>query len=126
MRIHAAQRSERRRAPASGFWHQGACGQSGRPVQIGLGGRGRRAVGEIAMNAVMETGQRARADGLLVKSNPALRSAPEMPLDLRDVTIRFGSFTAVDSASLSVAPGEVFGLLGPNGSGKTTLIRALC
>ena len=78
------------------------------------------------MNAVMETGQRARAAGLLVKSNPALRSAPVMPLDLRDVTIRFGSFTAVDSASLSVAPGEVFGLLGPNGSGKTTLIRALC
>jgi ABC-2 type transport system ATP-binding protein len=49
-----------------------------------------------------------------------------MPLDLRDVTVRFGSFTAVDRVSLSVAPGEVFGLLGPNGSGKTTLIRALC
>jgi ABC-type multidrug transport system ATPase subunit len=42
------------------------------------------------------------------------------------VTIRFGSFTAVDRVSLTVAPGEVFGLLGPNGSGKTTLIRALC
>jgi ABC-type multidrug transport system ATPase subunit len=50
----------------------------------------------------------------------------EMPLDLRDVTIRFGSFTAVDRVSLSVKAGEVFGLLGPNGSGKTTLIRALC
>jgi ABC-type multidrug transport system ATPase subunit len=49
-----------------------------------------------------------------------------MSLDLHDVTIRFGSFTAVDRVSLSVAPGEVFGLLGPNGSGKTTLIRALC
>jgi ABC-type multidrug transport system ATPase subunit len=42
------------------------------------------------------------------------------------MTIRFGAFTAVDRVSLSVAPGEVFGLLGPNGSGKTTLIRALC
>jgi ABC-2 type transport system ATP-binding protein len=49
-----------------------------------------------------------------------------MSLDLRDVTIRFGSFTAVNRVSLSVAPGEVFGLLGPNGSGKTTLIRAVC
>jgi ABC-2 type transport system ATP-binding protein len=47
-------------------------------------------------------------------------------IDARDVTIRFGSFTAVQRASLTVSKGEVFGLLGPNGSGKTTLIRALC
>jgi ABC-2 type transport system ATP-binding protein len=44
----------------------------------------------------------------------------------QDVTIRFGTFTAVNRVSLDVARGEIFGLLGPNGSGKTTLIRALC
>ena len=49
----------------------------------------------------------------------------KLPLDIHDATIRFGSFTAVDRVSLSVAPGEVFGLLGPNGSGKTTLIRVM-
>jgi ABC-2 type transport system ATP-binding protein len=47
-------------------------------------------------------------------------------IDARGVTVRFGHVTAVNRVSLQVAPGEVFGLLGPNGSGKTTLIRALC
>jgi ABC-2 type transport system ATP-binding protein len=54
-------------------------------------------------------------------------SAADAPvIDARGVTVRFGSFTAVQDVSLTVEPGEVFGLLGPNGSGKTTFIRALC
>ena len=56
------------------------------------------------------------------------RAAPSAApvIAIRDVTIRFGKFTAVEGVSLDVRQGEVFGLLGPNGSGKTTLIRALC
>ncbi len=42
------------------------------------------------------------------------------------LTIRFGSFTAVNNVSFSVDKGEIFGFLGPNGSGKTTIIKALC
>jgi ABC-2 type transport system ATP-binding protein len=42
------------------------------------------------------------------------------------LTIRFGSFTAVNDVSFSVQQGEIFGFLGPNGSGKTTIIKALC
>lgn len=41
------------------------------------------------------------------------------------LTRRFGSFTAVDSLTLQVPPGEVFGFLGPNGAGKTTVMRML-
>ncbi len=43
----------------------------------------------------------------------------------RDLTRRFGSFTAVDHISFDVHPGEVFGFLGANGAGKTTAIRML-
>ena len=45
---------------------------------------------------------------------------------VRDLTKRFGSFTAVDGISFSVSRGEVFGFLGPNGAGKSTTIRMLC
>ncbi|MFZ6027022.1 MAG: ABC transporter ATP-binding protein [Chloroflexota bacterium] len=38
----------------------------------------------------------------------------------------FGSVVAVDDLSLTVAPGEIYGLVGPDGAGKTTAIRLLC
>ncbi|MGH9847669.1 MAG: ABC transporter ATP-binding protein, partial [Blastocatellia bacterium] len=44
----------------------------------------------------------------------------------QDLTIKFGTFTAVDRVNIAVEEGEIFGFLGPNGSGKTTLIKALC
>jgi ABC-2 type transport system ATP-binding protein len=43
----------------------------------------------------------------------------------RELTKRFGGFTAVDRVSFTIDPGEVVGCLGPNGSGKTTTIRML-
>jgi ABC-2 type transport system ATP-binding protein len=42
------------------------------------------------------------------------------------LTKRFGSFTAVNSVSLEVKYGEIYGLLGANGAGKTTMIKMLC
>ncbi|MBI5882053.1 MAG: ABC transporter ATP-binding protein [Elusimicrobia bacterium] len=47
-------------------------------------------------------------------------------IEVRDLTVRFGDFTAVDRVSFSVSRGEVFGFLGANGAGKTTAIRTLC
>lgn len=46
-------------------------------------------------------------------------------IEVRELTKFFGAVRAVDRLSLSVARGEVVGLLGPNGSGKTTLMRIL-
>lgn len=46
-------------------------------------------------------------------------------LDVRDVTVAFGTATVLDHVSLEVATGEVVALLGPSGSGKTTLLRVV-
>jgi len=46
-------------------------------------------------------------------------------IELRNVTKKFGSFTAVDNLSLKIEPGQFFGFLGPNGAGKTTTIKML-
>jgi ABC-2 type transport system ATP-binding protein len=46
-------------------------------------------------------------------------------LETEQLTRRFGPLTAVDSLTISVDAGEVFGLLGPNGAGKTTVIKML-
>ena len=46
-------------------------------------------------------------------------------IEIRDLTKKYGDFTAVDRLSLTVERGEIFGFLGPNGAGKTTTIRIL-
>ena len=49
-----------------------------------------------------------------------------MPLiHARELTKRFGTFTAVDSIDFDVAVGESFGFLGPNGAGKTSTMRMI-
>ncbi len=53
------------------------------------------------------------------------RSPGRLLAETADVTRRFGTFTAVSDVSMSVAEGEIVGLIGANGAGKTTLIRML-
>ena len=52
-------------------------------------------------------------------------SAPESAVVTRGLRKTFGTFVAVEGLDLTIARGEVFGLLGANGSGKTTTIRML-
>lgn len=50
----------------------------------------------------------------------------DVVISVRELTKRFGDFTAVDSISFDVHRGEIFGFLGANGAGKTTAMRMLC
>src|SRR5271170_8493218 len=43
----------------------------------------------------------------------------------KDVSKKFGDFTAVDNVSFNVSKGEIFAFLGPNGAGKSTTIKML-
>lgn len=65
------------------------------------------------------------ASGAMLDTAPPLHPDPPAVV-ARDLTKRFGSFTAVDAISFEVPRGEIFGFLGANGAGKSTAIRMLC
>lgn len=50
----------------------------------------------------------------------------ELAIETKDLTCKFGDFTAVDGLNIKVYSGEIYGFLGSNGSGKSTSIRMLC
>ena len=49
----------------------------------------------------------------------------DSPVRLERLTVRYGSFVAVDGLDLAARPGEVFGLIGPNGAGKSSVLRVV-
>jgi len=49
-----------------------------------------------------------------------------MVIETNNLTRKFGDLTAVNGLNIRVAPGEVFGLVGPDGAGKTTTLRMMC
>ncbi len=58
-------------------------------------------------------------------SGPTVASDGPPAIKARNLTKRFGDFTAVDSVSFEIARGEIFGFLGSNGCGKTTTMKML-
>ncbi|MFD0634836.1 ATP-binding cassette domain-containing protein [Catenulispora yoronensis] len=73
------------------------------------------------------TADRTRTAGATVQERRPAAARPdgtEPTLQVRDLSVRFGAVTAVDSVSFTLQPGAVTALLGPNGAGKSTLINA--
>jgi ABC-2 type transport system ATP-binding protein len=58
-------------------------------------------------------------------TSPGVSSTLQPSIVTRNLTRKFGDFTAVDDVNLEVAPGQFFGFLGPNGAGKSTTIKML-
>ncbi len=55
----------------------------------------------------------------------ALAADGEFAIEAKNLTMRFGDFTAVDNVSFQIPRGEIFGFLGSNGCGKTTVMKML-
>jgi len=46
-------------------------------------------------------------------------------INVSNLTVKYGNFTAVNDISFSVKKGEIFGIIGPNGAGKTSTLECL-
>lgn len=60
-----------------------------------------------------------------MENNELLSPSNDVILHLENLTMRFGGLTAVNSLSIDVKRGEIFGLIGPNGAGKTTVFNCI-
>ena len=66
-----------------------------------------------------------RAGHQPVRIPPRATDGDEIAIEAKELTMRFGDFTAVDRVSFRIARGEIFGFLGSNGCGKTTTMKML-
>ncbi len=78
---------------------------------------------EEAFIALLPEAQRAGHVALRVP--PHEFESHEIAIEARNLTLRFGDFTAVDNVSFRIHAGEIFGFLGSNGCGKTTTMKML-
>ena len=69
--------------------------------------------------------ERRRAGHQALHIPPRVATGDPPVIVARDLTRRFGNFTAVDHASFTIEHGEIFGFVGSNGSGKTTTMKML-
>lgn len=59
------------------------------------------------------------------KLTPVAQSEPKSMVAIDNVTMAFGSFTAVQDVNLAVGDGEFLSIVGPTGCGKSTILNAI-
>ncbi len=101
--------------------NDGAIVATGSPAELKLQA-GSQTI-EAAFIALLPAGERHGHAMLTIPPWRRLQSEPVIVA--RDLTCRFGDFTAVDSVSFTIERGEIFGFLGSNGCGKTTTMKML-
>jgi ribosome-dependent ATPase len=86
--------------------------------------RGGRDTLEAAFIDLLPEADRRGHIPVVVAPRPAA-TGETVAIEARDLTMRFGDFTAVDHVSFRIHRGEIFGFLGSNGCGKTTTMKML-
>ncbi len=78
---------------------------------------------ESAYVALQRPERRGSQEPLIIPPLSRIENVPA--IEAENLTMRFGSFTAVDHVSFRIERGEIFGFIGPNGCGKTTTMKML-
>ncbi|MGD9660854.1 MAG: ATP-binding cassette domain-containing protein, partial [Porticoccaceae bacterium] len=79
---------------------------------------------EAAFIALLPEAERARHQPVTIGPQ-AQAGAQDIAIEAKELTMRFGDFTAVDRVTFRIPKGEIFGFLGSNGCGKTTTMKML-
>jgi ABC-2 type transport system ATP-binding protein len=80
---------------------------------------------ENSLPQIEREGNAAERGGEVMYGRNGSTALGSLLLEVEGVTITFGNFTAVQSATFELRAGSLLGLIGPNGAGKTTLLRAI-
>jgi len=99
---------------------------AGRVLATGTGAEMRQRTGQATLDAAfVELLPEQDRQGHHTLVIPPRKPNAEIAIEARDLTRRFGKFTAVDHVTLTVERGEIFGFLGSNGCGKSTTMKML-